>query len=169
MRRMKKSKSGFTIVELLIVIVVVAILAAISIIAYNGIQDRAKLSRIQSELNSYVKGLSLVVIKDGAYPVSGGACMDGTITCWPSVTQSNSTALNDKLKEHMGVTPVLSTQAVFTYGVTTNTATGGNFTGYYIAFNQTSSRECINVGGATLLNTSFAGDVRTCRMSVSNP
>lgn len=33
---------GFTIVELLIVIVVIAILAAISIIAYNGIQSRAR-------------------------------------------------------------------------------------------------------------------------------
>lgn len=34
---MRISRSGFTIVELLIVIVVIAILAAISIVAYNGI------------------------------------------------------------------------------------------------------------------------------------
>ncbi|MBC7512702.1 prepilin-type N-terminal cleavage/methylation domain-containing protein [Candidatus Saccharibacteria bacterium] len=33
---------GFTIVELLIAIVVIAILAAISIVAYNGVQQRAK-------------------------------------------------------------------------------------------------------------------------------
>lgn len=36
-----KSK-GFTLVELLIVIVVIAILAAISIVAYNGIQQRSR-------------------------------------------------------------------------------------------------------------------------------
>lgn len=36
-----RSSEGFTIVELLIVIVVIGILAAISIVAYNGIQTRA--------------------------------------------------------------------------------------------------------------------------------
>lgn len=34
-------RGGFTIVELLIVIVVIGILAAISIVAYNGIQNRS--------------------------------------------------------------------------------------------------------------------------------
>lgn len=39
---MKKSKSGFTIIELLIVIVIIAILATITIVAFNGIQQRAR-------------------------------------------------------------------------------------------------------------------------------
>lgn len=43
-------RSGFTIVELLIIIVVIAILAAISVIAYNGIQERARTSSNQHEL-----------------------------------------------------------------------------------------------------------------------
>lgn len=50
-----KPQRGFTIVELLIVVVIIAILAAITIVAYNGIQARAKTSSAQSTANSVAK------------------------------------------------------------------------------------------------------------------
>lgn len=53
---LKQTKQrGFTIVELLIVVVIIAILAAITIVAYNGIQNRAKSSAAQSLANNVVK------------------------------------------------------------------------------------------------------------------
>ncbi len=52
---LKQNQKGFTIVELLIVIVVIAILAAISIVAYTGIQNRGKASSSQSTASQAVK------------------------------------------------------------------------------------------------------------------
>jgi prepilin-type N-terminal cleavage/methylation domain-containing protein len=47
-----KKQTGFTIVELLIVIVVIGILAAITIVAYNGVQNRASDTAIQADLRN---------------------------------------------------------------------------------------------------------------------
>lgn len=55
----QRAKNGFTIVELLIVIVVIAILAAISIVAYNGIQQRARDSRRAQDMSTIKKALLL--------------------------------------------------------------------------------------------------------------
>ena len=52
-------RSGFTIVELLIVIVVIAILAAITVVAYNGIQERANSSKAKADLSQLAKAMNL--------------------------------------------------------------------------------------------------------------
>ena len=62
---------GFTIVELLIVVVVIAILAAITIVAYNGIQNRAKQSAAQSQLTQANKKILIYYTTNGdLYPDS---------------------------------------------------------------------------------------------------
>ena len=67
---MKKTINGFTIVELLIVIVVIAILAAISIVAYNGIQSRAKDAERQNDMGAIKKALELYYVDNSSYPTS---------------------------------------------------------------------------------------------------
>ncbi|MGW3549243.1 type IV pilin protein [Janibacter hoylei] len=59
---------GFTIVELLIVIVVIAILAAISVVAYNGVQDRARDSALRTDLNNAAKKFETFNAIHGRYP-----------------------------------------------------------------------------------------------------
>ncbi len=67
---MHKTTSGFTIVELLIVIVVIAILAAITIVAYNGIQNRTNDAAIQADLANYSKKAELFNVDNSRYPAN---------------------------------------------------------------------------------------------------
>jgi len=63
-----RERRGFTIVELLIVIVVIGILAAITIVAYNGIQDKAKNASAKSAAAQLSTLLSNTGATAGSYP-----------------------------------------------------------------------------------------------------
>lgn len=65
---MPKTKSGFTIVELLIVIVVIGILAAITVATFNNVQQRARDSQRESDIAAIVKALELHYTDKGFYP-----------------------------------------------------------------------------------------------------
>jgi len=64
----KVKQSGFTIVELLIVVVVIAILAAITIVAYTGIQNRAKDSAASALGNNLIKKVESYYTINSQYP-----------------------------------------------------------------------------------------------------
>lgn len=63
-------RSGFTIVELLIVIVVIGILAAITIVAFNGIQERARQAQVVAAANQAGKKVKIHQTENGSYPAS---------------------------------------------------------------------------------------------------
>jgi prepilin-type N-terminal cleavage/methylation domain-containing protein len=65
-----KKQRGFTIVELLIVIVVIGILAAITIVAYNGIQDRARTSSMTLDFSNNNKVAKLITASTGNPPTT---------------------------------------------------------------------------------------------------
>lgn len=67
---MLKQKTGFTIVELLIVVVVIAILATITIIAYRGITDRAREASLMSDLNGAADVIKVGLLKNPTPPNS---------------------------------------------------------------------------------------------------
>jgi prepilin-type N-terminal cleavage/methylation domain-containing protein len=64
-----KSERGFTIVELLIVIVVIGILAAITIVAYNGVTARANATSAKLAANSALKKAEAYNAEITTYPV----------------------------------------------------------------------------------------------------
>ena len=63
-----KRTNGFTIVELLVVVVVIAILASITIVTYNGINTRAYNTQILSGVQQYYKALEVYRTFHGHYP-----------------------------------------------------------------------------------------------------
>jgi len=70
-RRQKSYKrSAFTIVELLVVIVVIGILAAITIVSYTGVSQKAIASSLQSDLSNASKILKLDIVSNMIYPTS---------------------------------------------------------------------------------------------------
>lgn len=64
------NKQGFTIVELLIVIVVIGILAAITLVAYNGVKERANKAAVTSALSQVGKQLEVAKVDTGTYPAN---------------------------------------------------------------------------------------------------
>ena len=75
---MLKTHKAFTIVELLIVVVVIAILAAITIIGYNGITTRAENAKTVSGVSAVIKGLSMYAQLNGVYTTDAYACIGST-------------------------------------------------------------------------------------------
>lgn len=68
----KKYKNrGFTIVELLIVIVVIGILATLVITTYNGIQEKARDTKRKTDINALQGQIEAFEAQNGNYPTLG--------------------------------------------------------------------------------------------------
>lgn len=119
---------GFTIVELLIVIVVIAILAAITIVAYNGVQQRAKNSQVVSGVNAYIKALHLYKVDNGSYPSINNPCLGAGYPedqCWQgdSGVRSVNSTFDTVLGDYMKTKPTLATTR-FSIGIGNNMRAG---------------------------------------------
>jgi prepilin-type N-terminal cleavage/methylation domain-containing protein len=128
----KTSRSrGFTIVELLIVIVVIAILAAISIVAYNGIQERGRNAKTASATKQYITALNLYAVDNSSYPgmracIGDGYTYNGTAgVCGGETGISTNATFDAALSKYLPQKPILNTKYVT---IRTNTYRAG---GYY--------------------------------------
>ncbi len=65
---LKKNNRGFTIVELLIVIVVIGILAALVIVTYNGIQQKARDTERKTDIKAVQGQLEAYWANNAKYP-----------------------------------------------------------------------------------------------------
>lgn len=75
-----KKPLGFTLVELLIVIVVIGILAAITLVAYNGVQAKAQLSAAMSAVRQSRVKVETFKVDNSTYPNSITDCPTPAVT-----------------------------------------------------------------------------------------
>lgn len=76
-------RSGFTIVELLVVIVVIAILAAITVVSYNGITNQAQKTAIIASVRQGATQLATYTLQNNTTPI---ACSAAGVTVNPEHT-----------------------------------------------------------------------------------
>jgi prepilin-type N-terminal cleavage/methylation domain-containing protein len=169
-----KQQKGFTIVELLIVVVVIAILAAITIVSYNGIQNRAKNQQTVSTVRAYYTTLGSIGAETGSVPAARG-CLgsESFYESNPCYVGSSSYywlgSLNSVFNNSVGSQPsiaegVVSGSSITGRGIFYDNPTGGSGAGY-IGFPIFGASSCPSIAGADVHGTPYTmGSDLYCRI-----
>ncbi|OGL25664.1 hypothetical protein A3E49_01260 [Candidatus Saccharibacteria bacterium RIFCSPHIGHO2_12_FULL_49_19] len=129
----RRNNRGFTIVELLIVIVVIGILAALVIVTYTGIQQRARDTERKTDINAIHGQVEAYYAQNGSYPGLG--------------TQGSNDGINDstwRSNNMKGLDPA----ALSPPGSTSTLAAAASATAYgYAVFQTDGSTACTTAAG----------------------
>ena len=77
--RMYKREKGFTLVELMVVIIILAVLTGIAIPSYIALRNRARIQATRSELQNIATALEMYAADHDAYPAGDWAAASGLI------------------------------------------------------------------------------------------
>lgn len=154
------SRAGFTIVEILVVVIVIGILVGVVVVSYNGAQIKAENAKTSQAVSQYVKAVTSYAVRNGAYPISTtsgclgtvAACarVSGAATCFSVGAIVADTALATTIATEINPAPEPSAQ--------TMTCSTNQYKGAYYAKNDTTS-------GKTASITYFLRGNQTCSVT----
>ncbi len=133
----KVTQKGFTIVELLIVIVVIGILAALVITTYNGIQQKGRNTERQTDAKALQGQLEAYYAQNGQYPTLAQLNTDPTLDSGfikTSMKGLDVEALRDP-KATAGTYVLVATADADSYGYST-TGTAPDITAYTLTYKE---------------------------------
>jgi prepilin-type N-terminal cleavage/methylation domain-containing protein len=144
-----RQERGFTIVELLIVIVVIGILAAITIVSFNGVTARANTANASSAAEAAIKKAEAYNAETGAYPTTPGALTGAAATTTYQLTGVVFNTVGTTGTSQF-TTPVAPTSANIINFYNCGAGNGARFD--YWKFDGTTGWQTMYTGGATNTN-----------------
>jgi len=126
-----KNKKGFTLIELMIVVAIVGILAAIAIPAYLDYTVKTKITEVTTAMDALAQSASEYHASAGFFPDDANADYANTTALaavsrqysgWAYATSNNATTCNFMANFNQALNPVNGTNLVMT--ITYNPATG---------------------------------------------
>lgn len=118
---LKNKNKGFTIVELLIVIVVIGILATLVIVTFTGIQQKARNSQRQTDINAVDSHVEAFYADKGYYPTV--ADLNSSTFRSANLKGLDAEALKDPKATSSDIASGAATASQYGYAVTSCTAT----------------------------------------------
>ncbi len=178
---------GFTIVELLIVIVVIGILASVTIVTFGGIQSRAENTKTLSGVDQAAKAVQIYELNNGAYPLANSgqpisiACIaeinqpcgyvGGTVGATHADCENvgyafGTAAFDTTIQSVVGRMPTVSSQTIACQGKSVKGAMYYYYNGIaYILYYLKGDVACATFGGASLEKRStFNSTVTRCNL-----
>ncbi len=139
MKQNTQYKPGFTIVELLIVIIVIAILAAIVIVAYQGITNKANASKYQTDAVTIAKKAEAYGAVNSTYALTAAGTDAATITAQSTAGSNLTTKFNgvneSKLPSSIAIFGVVAWTTVPTFAqATTAINASAAVNSYFVAY-----------------------------------
>ena len=141
---MKKIQKGFTLIELMIVVAIIGILAAVAIPAYQDYVVKAKLSKVGSTLDPVKLALAMYYQENGSFPQDtatvafGSTAAAAANSVWSSIGLSKEPTLPGEVSSMTYNSPAAVSGGTFALGLTmANIKGGGAIDGTFLSISPT--------------------------------